>query len=74
MMHITDRIVAGSATWEDVELLNDVASQVRGKCLCALGEFSIEAVLTGIERFRGDFERSVGVEPAIPETTQAIES
>jgi len=56
MMHLTERIDAGQAGWEDVELLRDVASQVRGKCLCALGEFSIEAVLSGIERFQSDFE------------------
>jgi NADH-quinone oxidoreductase subunit F len=41
---------------KDVELLHDVASQMKGKCLCALGEFSIEAVLSGIERFPADFE------------------
>ena len=35
---------------------NDVASQIKGKCLCALGDFSTEAVLSGIERFRADFE------------------
>jgi NADH-quinone oxidoreductase subunit F len=40
----------------DVLLLQDVANQIKGKCLCALGEFSIEAVLTGIERFPEDFE------------------
>ncbi|MFZ5809479.1 MAG: NADH-quinone oxidoreductase subunit NuoF [Chloroflexota bacterium] len=56
MMHLTDRITSGKATLQDVELLRDVASQMRGKCLCALGEFSIEAVLSGIERFYGDFE------------------
>jgi NADH-quinone oxidoreductase subunit F len=38
-----------------VELLRDVANQMKGKCLCALGEFSIEAVLSGIERFPSDF-------------------
>ncbi len=59
MMHLTDRITAGKASWQDVELLKDVASQMRGKCFCALGEFSIEAVLSGIERFRGDFEARV---------------
>jgi NADH-quinone oxidoreductase subunit F len=74
MMHLTDRIASGSATWEDVELLNEVARQIRGKCLCALGEFSIEAVLTGIERFRSDFEQSVGLEPAILEAARAVES
>jgi NADH-quinone oxidoreductase subunit F len=56
MMHLTERITSGKATLQDVELLRDVASQMRGKCLCALGEFSIEAVLSGIERFYGDFE------------------
>ncbi|MGB9639793.1 MAG: NADH-ubiquinone oxidoreductase-F iron-sulfur binding region domain-containing protein, partial [Anaerolineales bacterium] len=59
MMHLTERITAGQATWQDVELLKDVASQMRGKCFCALGEFSIEAVLSGLERFRGDFEARV---------------
>jgi NADH-quinone oxidoreductase subunit F len=55
MRHIADRIHAGEGAWEDVLLLNDVASQIKGKCLCALGEFSIEAVLSGIERFEADF-------------------
>jgi len=59
MMHLTRRISAGETSWEDVELLRDVANQVRGKCLCALGEFSIEAVTTGIQRFEGDFRQSV---------------
>jgi len=56
MMHLTERINHGKATMKDVELLHDVASQMKGKCLCALGEFSIEAVLSGIERFPADFE------------------
>ena len=56
MKHIADRIHGQGATLEDVQLLNDVASQVQGKCLCALGDFSTEAVLTGIERFKSDFE------------------
>jgi NADH:ubiquinone oxidoreductase subunit F (NADH-binding) len=34
-----------------------VASQIRGKCLCALGEFSIEAVISSIDRFPQDFNR-----------------
>jgi NADH-quinone oxidoreductase subunit F len=56
MMHLTERINSGEASMEDVELLHDVASQIKGKCLCALGEFSIEAPLSGIERFKADFE------------------
>ncbi len=56
MLHLTERIAGGHATSQDVELLHDVASQMKGKCFCALGEFSIEAVLSGIERFPQDFE------------------
>jgi NADH-quinone oxidoreductase subunit F len=59
MMHLTDRIQAGQASIEDVDLLHEVANQVKGKCLCALGDFSTEAVSTGIERFRADFEQQV---------------
>lgn len=59
MSHLTERIHSGEATQEDVNLLYDVASQVKGKCLCALGEFSIEAVLSGIDRFREDFDARV---------------
>ena len=47
-------------TGKDVDLLYDVASQIKGKCLCALGEFSVEAVMSGSERFRSDFDEAVG--------------
>jgi len=40
-------------------LLLNVAKQMQGKCLCALGEFSTMAVVTGIERFRQDFDKAV---------------
>ena len=56
MMHLTERIAHGLAGPEDVELLHSVAEQVKGKCLCALGEFSIEAVISAIDRFPADFE------------------
>jgi NADH-quinone oxidoreductase subunit F len=57
MSHIADRIVKGDSRKEDVDLLNYVARQMQGKCLCALGEFSTMAVVTGIEQFREDFEK-----------------
>jgi NADH-quinone oxidoreductase subunit F len=59
MKHITNRITNGQAKPEDLQLLHDVASQIKGKCLCALGDFSTEAVLTGLERFPGDFDAKV---------------
>ena len=59
MSHLTERIHDGHGTKADVELLLNVAKQMQGKCLCALGEFSTMAVVTGIERFRKDFEQAV---------------
>jgi NADH-quinone oxidoreductase subunit F len=56
MRHLTRRIADRQGTDADVKLLYDVASQMKGKCLCALGEFSTEAVISGIDRFKADFE------------------
>jgi NADH-quinone oxidoreductase subunit F len=71
MTHITERIYAGQAAHGDIDLLYDVASQIKGKCLCALGEFSIEAVISGIERFRPDFDRKLeGTDKTIEEALE----
>jgi NADP-reducing hydrogenase subunit HndC len=59
MNHITRRIVNGKANMDDITLLDSVARQMQGKCLCALGEFSTMAVTSGIEKFRADFEQMV---------------
>ena len=56
MKHIAERIHHGQAEWSDVILLNDVAESIKGKCLCALGDFATEAVTSSIARFREDFE------------------
>ena len=59
MLHLTERIHEGKATATDVELLNSVANQVNGKCLCALGDFSTMAITSAVERFPQDFELKV---------------
>jgi len=59
MSNLTERIHSGNGKREDVDLLLNVAKQMQGKCLCALGEFSTMAVVTGIERFRNDFDKAV---------------
>ena len=57
MLHIAERIHAGKGTREDVALLEAVARQIQGKCLCALGEFSTMPVVSAMEHFRADFEQ-----------------
>jgi len=59
MKNIITRIHSGEGESSDVDLLLNVAKQVQGKCLCALGEFSTMAVVTGIERFPQDFKKAV---------------
>jgi NADH-quinone oxidoreductase subunit F len=59
MLQLTERIHAGHASAGDVKLLDSVAAQMYGKCLCALGDFSTMAVRTAIERFPEDFEKKV---------------
>ena len=59
MRNLTDRIHTGKGSSDDVTLLLNVAKQMQGKCLCALGEFSTMAVVTSIERFPDDFKKAV---------------
>jgi len=63
MAHLIDKIEAGRAGPAQLELLGSVARNIEGKCLCALGEFSIQAVLTGMERFNADFQAKVNQLP-----------
>jgi NADH-quinone oxidoreductase subunit F len=59
MLHLAERLQDGRARLEDVELLNTVARQIQGKCLCALGEFSTMPVVSAIANFRADFAARV---------------
>ena len=61
MDKLMEKVMAGQATPEDLEILYDVAKQIQGKTLCALGDFATMAVVSGIERFKQDFERAVKV-------------
>jgi len=59
MDKLAQKITAGKASMEDVELLKRVAMQMQNKCLCALGEFSTMSVVSSIERFKQDYEALV---------------
>ena len=59
MLNLTERIHSGEGSQADLDLLLNVAKQMQGKCLCALGEFATMAVVTGIERFPQDFSKAI---------------
>ncbi|HLB46131.1 MAG TPA: NADH-quinone oxidoreductase subunit NuoF [Anaerolineales bacterium] len=56
MLHVLERINKNEVTRADVDLLNNVASQIAGKCLCPLGEFAVTPVLSSLKTFRADFD------------------
>ncbi len=60
------RILGGKATLAEVRLLQEVANQIVGKCLCPLGEFATSPVLSSFKHFQAEYEARVvdGKKPA----------
>lgn len=56
MRQIMARLEAGRGQHGDVEKLEDIASNISGRSFCALGDASAVPVLSGIKRFRSEFE------------------
>ena len=54
MQKISDRLVAGNASPEDVALLENVAYQIDGKTICAFGEACAWPTESFIEKFRDE--------------------
>ena len=57
MEKILNRFVAGEGSMEDVELLLDVANNIEGNTICALGDAAAWPIQSFIRKFRDEFER-----------------
>ena len=67
MRNLLERFNRGEVVLADVDLLQDVAGQIGGKCLCPLGDFAATPVLTSLKQFRADFEaHAKDKKPAAP--------
>lgn len=66
MERILVRIQHGQGTAEDIATLEDVAKQMQGKCLCALGEFAVSPVLSTIAHFLDEYKAKVSLPEAAP--------
>lgn len=53
------RIVAGDGRVEDLARLDDVASKIEGRTICALGEAAAWPVRSFVKHFRGEFEHYI---------------
>jgi NADH-quinone oxidoreductase subunit F len=59
-----EAIIGKRATPNDVKLIEDIANQMAGKCLCALGDFATSPVLSSLKHWRSEYMALV--EPAKP--------
>jgi NADH-quinone oxidoreductase subunit F len=53
---LMDRVLRREVTVADIDKLNNVAGQIQGKCLCALGDFASNPILSTIKHFRDEYE------------------
>jgi len=59
MYNLLERIEAGNGSEEDVKTLVSVAEQIKGKTLCALGEFAVSPVLGTVQHFANEYQAKV---------------
>lgn len=64
MEKILHRIQAGHGTQDDLKTLESVAKQISGRCLCALGEFAVNPVLSTIRHFFNEYEAKINAASA----------
>ncbi|HET6400200.1 MAG TPA: NADH-quinone oxidoreductase subunit NuoF [Candidatus Kapabacteria bacterium] len=74
LLKLLRRFEASNARPEDIDLLYDVAKNIEGRTICALGEAAAWPVYFTIERFREDFEKRVkpGLELHSPERVHGL--
>jgi NADH-quinone oxidoreductase subunit F len=61
-----NRVMYGEGTLADIDLLHNVAKQMTGVTLCALGDFAANPVLSTIKHFRGEYEAYIKKNASIP--------
>jgi NADH-quinone oxidoreductase subunit F len=67
---ILERMAAGDGTPEDLDTLLEIADNMTGKTICVLSDSCATPVVSGLKKFRGDFEalikkKAVHLVPAI---------
>jgi NADH-quinone oxidoreductase subunit F len=59
MYRVVNRIENGEGRREDLDLLTDVADNIQGRTICALGDAAALPVKSFIKHFRGEFEHHI---------------
>ena len=64
MEKILKRFMSGDGNIEDIDLLLNVANNIEGNTVCALGDAAAWPVQSVIKKFREEFEKRIGKIPA----------
>lgn len=67
------RVYHGQGTEKDLRVLESVAKQMQGKCLCALGEFATSPVLSTIKHFLPEYKAKIAAAAERQAATQRPE-
>ncbi len=59
LYRMVDRIEHGKGKSEDLDLLNNVADNIQGRTICALGDAAAVPVRAFIQHFRGEFQHHI---------------
>jgi NADH-quinone oxidoreductase subunit F len=70
MESVLDRLERGEGRQQDADLLLDMADNIGGKSLCALGDAAIGPVISAVNKFRDEFLYHVTHKTCLPETTR----
>ncbi len=68
MARMIDRIETGRGRPGDLELLDDVASKIEGRTICAFGEAAAWPVRSFVQHFRDEFQYHIEHRACLPET------
>ncbi len=71
MWRMLERIAAGNAAVEEIDLLEEVTRQVEGHTICALGDAAAWPIQGLIRHFRPELETRLGVAPETPKNQAA---
>jgi NADH-quinone oxidoreductase subunit F len=59
MEEVIERILHGKGREQDLNLLLEIADNINGKTLCALGDAAAGPVISFVKKFRGEFEEYI---------------
>jgi NADH-quinone oxidoreductase subunit F len=68
MESVLDRLERGEGRQQDADLLLDMADNIGGKSLCALGDAAIGPVISSVKKFRSEYEYHFTHKTCLPGT------